>query len=551
MSNIRSGTTAMANYTISGEATRILNDVLLNDPALNLPPSFKDAAKKVKFVADDDKPFVLTPLKITESCASLTALLATAANVAAAERYGIELQDVKVNTDIATLFLESVLLPTVGGMSFVKHPKMMEELSKMDLHRMSDPIRRYATNVYWTKDGRCYHLHGSMNAEPTMKMMGVSDVEVTSEEAIKTYADKVAQWDSKDIEQTANEQYKQAGVICYTPDEFFNSEHGKIMSKEPLWSATRVPAPRKNWPQARDHADFKPLAGIRIIDFSRVIAGPAVSKLLSLLGADVLRVSCDKLPEYAPTMVDLQTGKRDTNLDLKTDEGRSKFSELVKGADILIDGYRPGVLKKLGFDSAALRKLSPSLIYMRENCYGFKGPLAHRSGWQQISDCLVGLSYLQGKFLGLEEAVVPLLPNSDYQTGLVGATAAVQALMTRAKENVTFDIDISLTQYNIWYYQLGIYSEDQQRELRSRDLQFLPRHYDDMNVLVGKTHASWKKVRPDLFIHPEYFWDMSGKEYGLEENIKVLAPAFKFSSTTLAWEVPTGRRGRSKPEWVA
>ncbi|KAJ0348279.1 hypothetical protein COL154_008309 [Colletotrichum chrysophilum] len=541
----------MSSYTISAEATRILNDVLLADPGLNLPPSFKDAAKKVKFVADDDKPFVLTPLKITESCASLTALLATAANVAAAERYGIELQDVQVNTDAATLFLESVLLPRVGGKSFVQHPQMMKELSKMDLHRMSDPIRRYATNVYQTKDGRWYHLHGSMNAEPTMKMMDVSDDDVSPEEAIKIYSDKVAQWDSKEIEQTANEQYKQAGVICYTPDEFFSSEHGKILSKESLWSASKIPAPRKGWPEVKDQSGFKPLAGIRIIDFSRVIAGPAVSKLLSLLGADVLRVSCDKLPEYAPTMVDLQTGKRDTNLDLRTDEGRSAFAELVKDADILVDGYRPGVLKKLGFDSATLRKLSPCLIYMRENCYGFKGPLAHRSGWQQISDCLVGLSYLQGKFLGLDEAVVPLLPNSDYQTGLVGATAAVQALLARTKDDVTFDIDISLTQYNIWYYQLGLYSEDQQWELRARDPDFLPRHSDDMSILVGKTHASWQKIRPDLFTHPEYFWDMSGKEYGLEDDIKVLAPSFKFSSTKLGWVVPTGRRGRSKPEWVS
>ncbi|TQN66478.1 Succinate--hydroxymethylglutarate CoA-transferase [Colletotrichum shisoi] len=326
-------------------------------------------------------------------------------------RHGIELQDAQVNTDVATLFLVSVLLPTIGGRSFVQHPKMAEELSKMDPHRMSDPIRRFATDVYKTKDGRWYQLHGSMNAEPTMRMMGVSDVDVSPEEAIEIYADKVAQWDAEEIERAANEQHKQAGVICYTPDEFFSSEHGRIMSKEPLWSAAR------------------PLAGIRIIDFSRIIAAPAVSMLLNLLGADVLRVSCDELPEYAPTIVDLQTGKRDANLDLKTDEGRSAFAGL-----------------RLGFDCAALRKLGPSLIYMRENCYGFKGPLAHRSGWQQISDCLVGLSHLQGKFLGLNEAVVPLLPNSDYQTGLVGAAAAVQALLARTKEDVTFDIDISLTQ---------------------------------------------------------------------------------------------------------
>ncbi|OHE90301.1 formyl-CoA transferase [Colletotrichum orchidophilum] len=541
----------MSNYSVFTEASRILNDVLLADRALRLPDSFKEAAKKIKFVGGDAKPFVLTPLKITESSASLTALLATAANVAAAERYGIEYQDVQVNTDVATLFLESVLLPTIGGKQFLQNPQMASEIAKMDIHQSSKPIRRHATNVYQTKDGRWYHLHGSMNAEPTMKMMGVQDVDVTSEEAIRIYAEKVAQWDSREIEEVANEKHKQAGVTCYTPDEFFSSEQGKAMSQEPLWSITRVPAPRTSWPKAPDDQEFKPLAGIRILDVSRVIAAPAVSKMLSVFGANVLRVSCDKLPDVGATMPDLQTGKRDTNIDLKTEEGKQTFAELVKGADILVDGYRPGALKRLGFDTSSLRELNPSLIYMRENCYGFKGPLAHRSGWQQISDCLVGLSHLQGRFLGLDEPVVPLLPNSDYQTGLIGATAAIQALIGRTAEDVTFDIDISLTQYNIWYYNLGLYSDEQQRELRDRDPEFSPRHFDDMSALVGKTHQSWKKIRPDIFAHPEYFWDMSGREFGLDENFRILAPAFTFESTRLGWDEPSGRRGRSRPDWIS
>ncbi|KAF5627064.1 acyl transferase carnitine dehydratase [Fusarium sp. NRRL 52700] len=541
----------MSSYSIFTEATRILNEVLLQDPKLKLPDSFAKAAEKVKFMGEDDQPFILTPLKITESSAALNALVATAANVVAAERYGIGYQNVEINTDLATLFLESVLLPTIGGKHFTQNKKMLAELAKMDLHLMSKPIRQYATNVYRTKDRRWYHLHGSMNALPTMEMLGVEDSDVSTEEAFEIYTEKVAQWDSKDIEKVANEKYKQAGVVCYTPDEFFASEHGKIMSEEPLWTSTRVPAPKKTWPEAKDGQNYSPLAGIRVLDVSRVIAAPAVSKILSVLGADVIRVSCSKLPEYAATMPDLQTGKRDVDIDLKTIEGRQTLSELIKDADVLVDGYRPGALAKLGFDSKSLRELSPSLIYMRENCYGFKGPLSYRSGWQQISDCLVGLSYLQGKFLGLDEAVVPLFPNSDYQTGLVGAAAAIQALLARTKEDVTFDIEISLTQYNIWYYRLGLYSEDQQKALRARDPQFSPRHYDDMSALVGKTHQSLQKIRPDIFKHPEYFWDMSGKEYGLDEDFKVLAPSFKFEKSSIGWAVPTGRRGRSKAEWVS
>ncbi|KAM0324144.1 hypothetical protein ACHAQA_008336 [Verticillium albo-atrum] len=540
----------MTSYSVTEEASRILNEVLLDDARLNLPSGFKEAAQKIKFTSGDPEPFVLTPLKITESSSALTALVATAANVAAAERYKIDYQDVEVDTDLATLFLGSVLLPTVGGKPFIQHEQLAKELATMDIHGNPKPIRRFATNVYKTKDDRWYHLHGSMNAGPTMGMMGVEDTDATADEAIKIYSEKVAQWNSRDIEAKANDHHGQAGVVCYTPEEFFSSEQGKIMTQEPLWSTRSLSAPRKDWPAAGGGADLKPLSGFKVLDVSRVIAAPAVSKILAVLGAEVLRVSSSTLPEFAATMVDLQTGKRDTNLNLKTDDGKAKFADLVKGADILIDGYRPGALTRLGFSSASLRELNPSLIYMRENCYGFKGPLAHRSGWQQISDCLVGLSHLQGKFLGLDEAVVPLLPNSDYQTGLVGAAAAIQALIARTKENKTFDIDISLTQYNIWYYELGLYSDAQQQELRARDAAFSPRHFDDMPVLVQKTFASFAKVRPDLFARPDYFWSMSGAEYGLDEDIRVLAPAFKFASSKLEWAVPSGRRGRSEPEWL-
>ena len=186
-------------------------------------------------------------------------------------------------------------------------------------------------------------------------------------------------------------------------------QQGKIMGQESLWTTRAIAGGGKPWPQlAGDATDYKPLAGVKVIDFSRVIAAPAVSKILAVLGADVIRISHSENPDYAATMVDLQTGKRDANLNLKTPEGKQAFIELAKDADVLVDGFRPGAFERLRFTSESLRKINPSLIYVRENCYGFKGPLSYRSGWQQVSDCLVGISYLQGKFLGLDEAVLPL-----------------------------------------------------------------------------------------------------------------------------------------------
>ncbi|KAJ0158824.1 hypothetical protein CTA2_10840 [Colletotrichum tanaceti] len=178
-------------------------------------------------------------------------------------------------------------------------------------------------------------------------------------------------------------------------------------------------------------------------------------------------------------MVDLQTGKRDADLDLKADEGRGASSELVKGADVLVDGNRSGALKQLGFDSATLRERCPnlSLTCMRENCYGFRGPVS--SARTVLRRPTAGASS-EGP------------PSSSYATTMASTCS------------------------------------------------------------LGKpTRLGGRFVPISLFTHPVYFWDMSGKEYGLDRNIKVLAPASRLSSTTLACDVPTGRRGRSKPIWVS
>lgn len=134
--------------------------------------------------------------------------------------------------------------------------------------------------------------------------------------------------------------------------------------------------------------------------------------------------------------------------------------------------------------------------------------------------------------------------------GLAGATAVVDALIRRAKEDVTFDIDISLTQYDIWYYRLGQYTAEQQKQLLERNKGLLNlRHYDEMASLIDKMLVITRTTRPDLFSRPEYFTSMSGKEWGVDDDIMILAPAVTLDQSTLAFKVPSGSRGRSKPEW--
>lgn len=119
----------------------------------------------------------------------------------------------------------------------------------------------------------------------------------------------------------------------------------------------------------------------------------------------------------------------------------------------------------------------------------------------------------------------------------------------RTKEDNTYDIDVSLTQYNIWLYSLGLQSEAVQQSLREMHKGLDLRHSDDVLEGISKTHKSLLKARPDL-VRPEYFWEMDGSEWGVDAPIKILAPAFKMSRSKTEYTVPSGRRGRSSPSWA-
>ncbi|KAL2885716.1 Acetyl-CoA oxalate CoA-transferase [Ceratocystis lukuohia] len=546
-------------YNVQQEAQRFFIERLIGDKKLNLHSDIIKAASYVRFSGDDSQPFIPSPCKMTESMSALFALVASSANAVASSRYGIPLQNTGVNTDLASLFALSIVLPFINGVHFVQHKALMDELAKGEIYDMAKPIHRASTGLYKTLDDRWYFLHGSMNAGPTMRMVEVPEQDgLTYDEAMRVYADKVAQRTAASLEEQANNDFKQAGVTCLTPEEFFASEHGKIMATEPLWNRNEVPIPAPvPWPEQASaeaggsEGGFRPLAGIKVIDFSRVVAAPVISKILAVLGADVLKIGNLQLPDVTVLLPDLSTGKRDASVDMKTAEGKAIFEKLVQEADVIVDGYRPGVLDRLGFSTERLREINPSIVVARENCYGWKGPLKDRSGWQQISDCMVGISWLQGQFLGLDEPVLPLLPNSDYQTGLIGAAAILEALLIRSREPVTFDIKVSLTQYNIWYYRLGQYNELQQKALLSRNEGFMARYNEDMVTLLFKVYAQLKKVRPELFTLPENFVHMSGKEWGLEEgeDFQILVPPFSMEVSELGYAVPSGCRGRSRPEW--
>jgi hypothetical protein len=277
-------------------------------------------------------------------------------------------------------------------------PKMNDYFPSYDIHRQAATHHRNSTtNIYKTKDGRYFHLHGSMNPDPSLDSIGLPyELDAASvEESWEPFKEKLAQIDSQEMQRLASDVYKQAGTICWTKEEFLASEHYKANAHVGLFEIHPKPNPTQKagwWADSPLTSAKRPLAGLKVLDITRVIAAPAIGRGLAEMGASVMRVTAPHLVDYSSLHCDLNWGKWNTFLDFRQEEDREKMKALVLEADVVISGYRPGVLDKWGFGQEDILKLCEGrergIIYARENCYGWNGPWAYRSGWQQISDAV-------------------------------------------------------------------------------------------------------------------------------------------------------------------
>ncbi|MEU9836891.1 CoA transferase [Streptosporangium sp. NPDC048047] len=170
-----------------------------------------------------------------------------------------------------------------------------------------------------------------------------------------------------------------------------------------------------------------PAAGVRVLDLTRVIAGPVATRTLALLGADVLRVDCPRLPEGADAHADTGMGKRSTRLDLSDGGDRRVFADLLDSADVVVLGYRPGALEALGLDALLARR--PGLIVARLCAWGWSGPWAARRGFDSLVQAASGIAVIEAGADGRPGA----LPAQalDHGTGYLLAAAVLRALSDR------------------------------------------------------------------------------------------------------------------------
>lgn len=237
-----------------------------------------------------------------------------------------------------------------------------------------------------------------------------------------------------------------AAAALRTPAQWAAHPQGAAVAALPLVEFEQVDAgPARPLPDAD-----RPLGGVRVLDLTRVIAGPVAGRTLAAYGADVLRVGADHLSLVPALVVDNGFGKRFTHLDLRTDAGREALRELIRGADVLVQAYRPGALQALGFGPADCAALRPGLVYVSISAWGQAGPWSQRRGFDSLAQLATGLAWSDtGRPVALPAQTL------DHGSGWLAALAVMEGLRRRHTGGGSWHARLSLARTARWLAGLG------------------------------------------------------------------------------------------------
>lgn len=262
------------------------------------------------------------------------------------------------------------------------------------------------------------------------------------------------QWKGEDFETAA---YAAGGVVALmrSYDEWSASPQARALAQLPLISIEKIgEAPPKPWPQRSSNND-RPLSGLRVLDLSRVIAGPVAGRTLAAHGADVLLVSGPELPAIDWLTIDTGRGKLTTFIELKSETGRARLRELLEDADIFSQGYRPRALAALGFAPEDAAKINPGIVYVTLSAYGHTGPWAERRGFDSLVQTTTGFNHAEGRAAGLDGPKELPAQMLDHATGYLMAFGAMMARARQTRDGGSWHVRVSLAQTGRWLWNLG------------------------------------------------------------------------------------------------
>lgn len=302
-----------------------------------------------------------------------------------------------------------------------------------------DPLSGY----YPVRDGRWVSIHCNFpnHRDAMLSVLGAGADRGAAEAA-------TGGWDGLELENAIHAAGGCAG-LARSATEWARHPQAAAVATQPLLEILRIgDAPPQPLP-----AGTRPLAAVRVLDLTRVLAGPTCARTLAEHGADVLKINGPHLPDSGATEIDTGLGKLAAHIDLRTRAGVETLRGLAGEADVFSQSYRPESLARRGFSPDALARLRPGIVCVNLTAWGDTGPWRERRGFDSIVQTVSGMAHASG-----DGAKPRLLPVSaiDYVSGYLMALGAMAALARRAREGGSWLVRVSLARTGQWIVDRGM-----------------------------------------------------------------------------------------------
>lgn len=348
--------------------------------------------------------------------------------------------------------------------------------------------------IYTTADGRYVRLHTNFphHRAAIVRVLGCEDNRDAVQAALAT-------WRGEAFETAANES---GGVVALmrSRDEWLAHPHGQALAGLPVLTIEKIGEARpRPWPDGQ-----RPLEGLRVLDLSRVIAGPVAGRTLAAHGADVMLIATPDLPAIPWLTIDTGRGKLSAYADLATADGRDALRDLIGGADIFSQGYRPLALAARGFAPDEVAALSPGIVCVSLSAYGDIGPWKTRRGFDSLVQTATGFNHAEGQAAGIagpKELPAQIL---DHATGHLMAFGAMMARLRQAREGGSWHVRASLAQTGNWLWGMGrLAGGVTAPDLAAADIRpFLADMPSGFGRLSAVTHAAQLSATPAYWARP-------------------------------------------------
>jgi len=323
--------------------------------------------------------------------------------------------------------------------------------------------RNTVMGVYPTKDGRWSYLHCNF---PNHRAAALNVLGVAEDRDAVTKA--VAKWNAQDLEDAIIEA-KGAGGMVRAMEEWAKHPQAAAIANLPLMEIVKLAdSPPEALPEGS-----RPLSGVRVLDLTRVLAGPTCARTLAEHGADGMKITGAHLPNIGYQEYDTGHGKLNALLDLREVKDMDTLRELVSQTDVFSQGYRPGTLGGRGLSPEELAELRPGIVYISLCAFSHMGPWASRRGFDTVVQTVSGITNRQGDLFPGANPGPQFYPVSaiDYLTGYLMAFGGMVALNRRVHEGGSWLVRISLAQVGRWLVSQG---EIPEADLKNISAEFTP-----------------------------------------------------------------------------